>query len=300
LRSVKLAGLTLAALVLSTCGGGSGLDDAFAAGTDSADAVASFYDALAALTLDSWRDQAVLNALLELPASATPNQSYEERIVALKRRGNLAHRLSALYATMTKSRDAAGLTGVTAAGEQLGKSLQGVPNLPGAENIEPDAFGKAAAFFVDLKRQKDLRRGLKALDEVLAGLKTVFERERGSYERISKERNQTAEHLLETLANKKLADPGLLLSALPLGIPIGGGMSAPGRAAGLAMARIDVFRAGFAWDCATGENSEVLAGWIEAQKQAAAGTSPDLRRLRGHIAKANACLAEYKDIARVR
>ena len=296
----QLVALAATALALAACGGGSGLDDVFSAGADSASALASYYDALAGLTLDSWRDQAALNALRELPASATPNQSYEERTVALKRRADLAHQLSALYVAMTKSRDASGLKAVTSAGEQLGKSLQGVPSLPGAGNIDADAFGKAAAFFVDLKRQKDLRRGLKALDDVLSGLKTVFERERGSYTRISRERNETAEHLLQTLSEKELADPSALLKALPLGVPITDVKTVPGRAAGLAVARVDVFRAGFAWDCATGENGEILSGWIEAQKQAAGGASPDLRRLRGHIAKAGGCLADYKDIARVR
>jgi hypothetical protein len=200
---------------------------------------------------------------------------------------------------MTKSRDAAGLKNVTSAGEQLGKSLQGIPNLPGAGDIDPNVFGQAAAFFVDLKRQTDLRRGLKALDEVLTGLKTVFERETRSYERISKERNETAEHLLQKLAETNLADTSDLLKELPLGVPINGGQNAAARAAGLAVARVDVYRASFAWDCATAESGEVLAGWIEAQQQASGGASPDLRRLRGHIARANGCLADYKDIAGV-
>jgi hypothetical protein len=297
----KLASLALAALALTACGDRSGLDDFFAAGADSAGSVASYYDALAGLTLDSWRDQAALNALLGLPASATPNQSYQERVVGLKRRAELAHQLSDLYLYMTKSRDAAGIKNVTAAGEQLGKSLQGVPSLPGAADIDSNAFGSAAAFFVDLQRQKDLRRGLKALDEVLAGLKTLYERERGSYERISRERNETAEHLLRTLADKNVVDPTALLKTLPLGAAISDSKTpmAPGRAAGLAIAQVDVLRAGFAWDCATEENGDILTAWIEAHKQAAGGTSPDVRPLRRHIARATGCLADYKEIARV-
>jgi hypothetical protein len=291
--------LTTTALLLTCCGGGSGLDDVFAAGADSTNAVALYYDALAGLTLDSWRESAAYGVLRGEPLTAKENTNYEVRMTALKHRADLAHRLATLYQTMTKSRDAAGLTNVTSAGEQLGKSLAGVPNLPGADNIDAGAFGEAAAFLVDLKRQKDLRRGLKALNEVAGGLKTVFDRESPEYKRLSKERDRTAENLLRALSEKNAADPGALLKELPLGVPIAAVSTEEGRKAGLAIAGVDVFRARFAWECVTAENAEILAGWIAVQKQAASGSSPDARPLRGHIARANGCMAEYKDIARI-
>jgi hypothetical protein len=271
----------------------------FTAGTDSANAVASSYDVLTGITLDSWRDQAAYDALRDVPASATLDQAYEKRIQALERRAGLARQLAALYTVMTKSGDAAGLKNISTAGAALGTSLQGLPSLPGATNLEPDAFGQAAQFFVDLKRRKDLLRGLKGMQTVLTGMQAVFERESPAYARFSKERNETAAHLLALLSEKKIVNPGALLKTLPLGVTISARSDEQARAAGLAIAKIDVFRATFSWDCATRESALVLAGLSDGQKQAVAGTSPDLRDLRRHIGSANGCLAEYKQIAKV-
>ena len=269
-----------------------------ATGADSANTLATYYDVLTRITLDSWRDQVAFSALLGVPAPMSLNQDYETRLQVLGRRAGLAHGLASLFIEMAKSKDAAGLRDAASAGDALDTSLQGMPNLPGVSDLDPNLFGKAGHFFVDFQRGKDLRRGLKSLEDVLAGMKTLFEKERGAYARFSKERNETAEHLLILLWEKRIVAPAGLLRTLPLAAPIENLKDEQGNAAGLAIAKVDIFRAGFAWDCATRESGLVLQGLIEKQKQAAAGSSPDLRTLREHIGAAGCCLAEYKQIAR--
>jgi hypothetical protein len=263
------------------------LSDAVAGSTT----LAAYYDDLAVITLDGWQNQAVYNAMLGIPAP--PGEQYNERLQDFRQRADVAHTIVLVYQRLQTLHDPQGLAGVTNAGQDLGKAIKGVSVLPGVTNIPTDQLGSAAAALANLQRERDLKRALTTIAGLSRSLATMFAAEQHVYLSVQLDRTSTGVNLIPILAQKKLTNPGALLTGLHLGINVTSTSDEPGISGGLAMAKITAERAKLAWACATQNTAQVLnaiAGIGDALNR---GATPDLASLEQGVTHANSCLKEH-------
>ena len=278
-------------ILLSGCGTVKNADRILSDAVAGSTTLAAYYDDLAVITLDGWQNQAVYNAMLGIPAP--PGEQYNERLQDFRQRADMAHTIVLVYQRLQTLHDPQGLAGVTNAGQDLGKAIKGVSVLPGVTNIPTDQLGSAAAALANLQRERDLKRALTTIAGLSRSLATMFAAEQHVYLSVQLDRTSTGVNLIPILAQKKLTNPGALLTGLHLGINVTSTSDEPGISGGLAMAKITAERAKLAWACATQNTAQVLnaiAGIGDALNR---GATPDLASLEQGVTHANSCLKEH-------
>jgi hypothetical protein len=276
------------------CGTVKNSDRILADAVSASSTLAAYYDDLAVIALDSWQNQGVYNALLNIPPPS--GSEYNERLQDFRRRGDLAHALVLVYQHLQTLHDPKGLASVTTAGQNLGQAIRGISRIPGAANIPTDELGSAAAAVANLRRERDLKRALNSVIIVNKNLLTLFGAEERIYLNIQSDRADTAEHLLELLAQKKLVNPGSLVPGLRIGIAVSAANDEPAAAAGLAIAKITAEREKLAWACATQQADSMLTALSGLGDAIKSGATSDLNSIEESTARANTCLKEHDSI----
>jgi hypothetical protein len=278
-------------ILLSGCGTVKNADRILSDAVAGSTTLAAYYDDLAVITLDGWQNQGVYNAMLGIPAPS--GEQYNERLQDFRQRADMAHTIVLVYQRLQTLHDPQGLAGVTNAGQDLGKAIKGVSVLPGVTNIPTDQLGSAAAALANLQRERDLKRALTTMAGLSRSLATMFAAEQHAYLSVQLDRTSTGVNLIPILAQKKLTNPGALLTGLHLGVNVTSASDEPGISGGLAMAKITAERAKLAWACATQNTAQVLNAIAGIGDSLNRGTTPDLASLEQGITHANTCLKEH-------
>jgi hypothetical protein len=285
-------------LLASGCGSVKDADQMLADASAASIALAAYYEDLTTITLDGWQNQGVFNVIGGMPAP-TPGP-YEERIRAFQRRAELAHSLTLVYQSLDRLRSPAGIAAVTSAGQNLGHAIQSLTSIPGAGKVPTDQLGSAAAFLLNLQRERDLKRALSEMAKVTDGIETIFSSEQHTYVSVGAERTGLGRTLLEELAKRKLVNPGALLQGLHLGLPIANSADAEASTAGLAITDIAVERTNLAWLCATQHTQNMVTILAAAERAVKTGQSGQFANLEQETSQATACIKEHDDLVKGR
>ncbi|MGO9261593.1 MAG: hypothetical protein ACLQU1_35610 [Bryobacteraceae bacterium] len=260
--------------------------------------LATYYEDLTTITLDGWQNQGVFNAIQGMPAPA-PEQ-YQERVRAFQGRADLAHSLSLVYQSLQQLHNPASVGRVTTAGQNLGHSIQSLTTVPGAGKIPTDQLGSAAAFLLNLQRERDLKRALSEMASVTDGIAAIFGNEQHVYLSVSAERTGLGRTLIGELAKRKLVSPSVLLQGLHLGLPIANSTDAEAAAAGLVVAEIAAQRTNLAWQCATQDTQNMVTILAAAERAIKTGQPGQFANLEEETAQATTCVKEHDDLIKGR
>ena len=291
LRQFSWTALLLIVVASGGCGTLKYSDRVLADGLAASTTLAAYYDGLAAITLDGWQNQGVYNALLGVPAPS--GEQYNERLQDFRQRADVAHAVVLVYQRLQALRDPKGLSGVTSAAQDLGTAVKKITVIPGLTSVPAEQVGNAAAALVNIQRERDLKRALTAIGQVHKSLAAMFAAEERVYRSVETDRTQTGADLVALLAQKKLANPGALLSGLHLGVTVSSTSDAPGAAAGLAILRVNAERTALAWTCATQYTAQILNALAQSDDAIKSGTPPSLTSLEQATTHANTCLKEH-------
>lgn len=185
------------------------------AGITSGEKIAEFYDSLAQDAVDTIEFESYLSIENGTPINESARNNFEETIIAIRKRGQMARRLASSYRSLKDlaSYDAGGA--VKESATNLADSLKGLPILPGSSVIPSNIIGMLAEDIMDWKHSGDIRKGSKLLLLTLVKIKELMEKEKEAYESISEERGNKAGRIIESLIKRERVTSLPLLQKVP-------------------------------------------------------------------------------------
>lgn len=188
-------------------------DDARAAAqqmTSTAADLSGYYGSLA----DTVSNTIALNELdasfSKVPFEANSKQILQETLLEIGKRRRAAQSLSRLAASMTALTGESISSDVASAASDLGNELVRVKALPQGSPI-PDALGKAGNYLLQGIQQHKEKEAARAMDQTLAALASLFEKEKPAYDSISRNHIFLAKQVSQDLINRQAVDPSPML-----------------------------------------------------------------------------------------
>ncbi len=209
--------LLLIAILLITpgCGDQAGATELANTGTNTANALASYYTSLAQDTIDSWEMEAFFSSIQQIPFDQSSQKLYQDRIDALNHRAQMATDLGSLYGALSQlsSYDATGQ--VSAAAERLSNQITSIPAISGS-GVNPAALvGSVAGDLAQWKQSKDLRKGSRVIVGTLEKIETLFQSEVKVYKSIARERGLSVANVIEYMIQNNMVVTSPLLQQVP-------------------------------------------------------------------------------------
>ena len=189
-------------------------DDAIAASqqmTSTASTLNDFYSALEDSVTDTITLYELDAALSGIPFTDNNRKLIETTRSELENRKHMAAaltKLAASFATLTKSSSA---SDVDKSATALGKELVTIKALPSGSPV-PDALGQAGNALMQLAQQHEEKKAARAIDETLAAVGDLFEKEKPTYDSIARTHVRQASEVAKGLINANEVDFGTMLT----------------------------------------------------------------------------------------
>jgi hypothetical protein len=248
--------MVLLNLVFSGCRDHDQATDLIASGQAASKLLESYYSHLNTATLEWWQYQMAFNTIQEIEMAPELEALTRDRIDAFQIRTALARRLADVYDSLGQLESSASTQPAVAAAQNLGKSMSGIPKLPGVDLSE--GFGKAAGLLVNLQLSRDFKKANQAMTEAIARIRDQFLREQDIYRSIVRDCANTRHALIQSLARKGLVDATPMIERLKLEVIWKTGDDKMLRTLALNLDSIHAQRLDSSWACATEETVAVL------------------------------------------
>ncbi len=189
-------------------------DDAIAASqqmTATAAELNTYYGALADTVTNTISLYELDGAISGIPFTSEDRRLPEETRAELLKRKELALNLAALASAMATLTNSKAPADVQTAATALGNELINVKALPGSSPV-PDAVGKAGNFLLEIIKEHEEKKAARAMDETLAAIGNLFEKEKPTYDSIARTHIKQAGQVAQELTEKRGVDPTPMLS----------------------------------------------------------------------------------------
>jgi hypothetical protein len=189
-------------------------DDAIAASqqmTSTASTLNDFYSTLEDSVTDTITLYELDAALSGIPFGDNDRKLIETARTELENRKHMAAALAKLaeaMATLTKSTSA---NEVSKSATALGKELVTIKALPSGSPV-PDALGQAGNALMQLVQQHEEKKAARAMDETLAAVGDLFEKEKPTYDSIARTHIRQAGQVAKDLINANEVDYSSMLT----------------------------------------------------------------------------------------
>src|ERR1700758_2226262 len=188
-------------------------DDAVAASTQMTATAAGlqlYYAALADSVTDTIALYELDAAISGIPFSAEERKLPEETLAEIVKRRNLAATLSMLASSMATLSNSQAPADIETNATSFGSELINLNSLPGGA-IVPDAVGKAGNYLLQIVQQHEEKRAARAMDQALAAVGDLFEKEKPTYDSIARTHIVQASQVAKDLINANGVDPASML-----------------------------------------------------------------------------------------
>ena len=188
-------------------------DDAVAASeqmTASAAGLNSYYAALADSVADTIDLYELDGAISGIPFDAESHKLPEQTRQEILERKEIAIDLGKLASSMSTLSHSNTAGEVETAATALGNELIKVKALPGGSPV-PDAVGKAGNFLIQVIQQHQEKSAARAVDQTLAAVGDLFEKEKPTYDSIERTHLREASQVAQDLMNSDSVDPAPIL-----------------------------------------------------------------------------------------
>jgi len=179
-------------LLLAGCGQVKNSDRLLSDALSAGNAIAAYYDDTARVALERWQAQSVYNAYLQL--DPPDGKKYNESLLAVRTRADLAPALVTACQKLQPLPNPNGVARLIIAGQDLGKAVSGIPELPGAIATATGELGSASEALATLERERDLKRALVAATKLFVGFSAMFVAEAPTYRHAGSVGLQTVSH----------------------------------------------------------------------------------------------------------
>jgi hypothetical protein len=189
-------------------------DDAVAASsqmTSTAAGLNSYYSALANSVTDTIALYELDSVISGIPFNSEDRKLPEDMRTEILKRGELANSLGKLASSMATLSASKSPADVETAATSLGNELIQVKALPGGSPV-PDAIGKAGNYLLQVIQQHKEKEAARAVDQTLAAVGDLFEKEKPTYDSIARTRLFEASQVAKDLTNANGVDPTAMLS----------------------------------------------------------------------------------------
>ncbi len=202
-------------------------DDAIATAqqmTTTAADLSGYYNSLAKSESDTIALNELDDSIFKIPFEAQSRGIIQDTLSEIAKRQEAAQALARLAASMSALSGSTVSSDVSTAATALGNELVNVKALPGGSPV-PDIVGKAGKFLMQLVQQRKEKEAARAMDQTLAALVSLFEKERPLYDSIFRTHIILAAQVARGLIKRQAIDPSPMLepalkpfnlSALPL------------------------------------------------------------------------------------
>jgi hypothetical protein len=188
-------------------------DDAIAAAqqmTTTAADLSAYYTSLT----ESLSNTIALNELdasfSKVPFEDHSRQLIEDTLSEISKRKEAAQALARLAASMSGLSGSTVSSDVATAASALGNELVHVKALPGGSPV-PDALGKAGSLLLQFIQQRKEKEAARAMDQTLAALVSLFEKEKATYDSIFRIHIFLATQVAKDLIDRQAVDPSPML-----------------------------------------------------------------------------------------
>ncbi len=188
-------------------------DDAVAASTQmtaTAASLHSYYAALAGSVTDTIALYELDAAISGIPFSAEERKLPEETRAEILKRRELAKTLAKLASSMATLSNSKAPADIETAATSLGEELTKIKALPNGALV-PDAVGKAGNFLLQIVQQHEEKQAARAMDQTLAAVGDLFEKEKPTYDSIARTHIFQASQVAKDLINANGVDPAPML-----------------------------------------------------------------------------------------
>jgi hypothetical protein len=189
-------------------------DDAVAASsqmTSTAAGLNSYYSALANSVTDTIALYELDSVISGIPFNSEDRKLPEDTRSEILKRGELANSLGRLASSMATLSASKSPADVETAATSLGNELIQVKALPGGSPV-PDAIGKAGNYLLQVIHQHKEKEAARAVDQTLAAVGDLFEKEKPTYDSIARTHLFEANQVAKDLTNANGVDPTAMLS----------------------------------------------------------------------------------------
>src|ERR1035437_6245873 len=189
-------------------------DDAVAASsqmTSTAAGLNSYYSVLADSVTDTIALYELDSVISGIPFSSEDRKLPEDTRAEILKRRDLANSLGKLASSMAILSDSKAPADVETAATSLGNELIQVKALPGGSSV-PDAIGKAGNYLLQVIQQHKEKEAARAMDQILAAVGDLFEKEKPTYDSIARTHLLEASQVAKDLTNANGVDPTVMLT----------------------------------------------------------------------------------------
>ena len=189
-------------------------DDAAAASqqmTTTAADLSGYYNSLAASLTDTIALNELDASISKIPFDAPRRQHILDTLSEISQRKEAAQSLARLASSMNALSGSKASADVSSAASALGNELIKVKALPGGSPV-PDALGKAGNLLLQFIQQRKEKEAARAMDQTLAALVSLFEKEKSTYDSISRVHIFLASSVAQDLITRKSIDPSPMLA----------------------------------------------------------------------------------------
>lgn len=215
MKTIRNIAASVGLVVILTCGFACKVsDDADAASqqmTTTAADLSGYYNSLAASLSDTIALSELDASISKVPFDAPGRQRIQDTLSEISKRKEAAQALARLAASMSALSGSKASSDVSNAASALGNELVKVKALPGGSPV-PDALGKAGGLLLQFIQQRKEKEAARAMDQTLAALVSLFEKEKPVYDSISHVHMFLAKTVAEDLINRESVDPSAMLS----------------------------------------------------------------------------------------
>jgi hypothetical protein len=179
--------------------------------TTTAADLSGYYNSLA----ESLSNTIALNELdasiSKIPFDAQSRQPIQDTLSEIRKRQEAGHALARLAASMSALSGSNVPSDVSTAASALGNKLVQVKALPGGSPV-PDALGKAGNLLLQFIQQRKEKEAARAMDQTLAALVSLFEKEKPTYDSIFRAHIFLASRIAKDLISRQAVDPSPMLA----------------------------------------------------------------------------------------
>ena len=242
-------------------------DDAIAASqqmTSTASTLHDFYSTLEDSVSDTITLFELDAALSGIPYGDSDRKLQETTRNELANRKQMAVALAELAASFAELTRSSAANDVDKSATALGKELISIKALPGGLPI-PDALGRAGNALIQIVQQHDEKKAARAMDETLAAVGDLFEKEKPAYDSIARTHIRQAGAVAKDMINANEVDySSMLTPALkPFSLaPLPSNPSLQSSLKPLALSRLDA-----ATDIAVKREEQASAAMLDALRE---------------------------------